>query len=85
MDPLVRKAPPIVIQAYGDPATAWLGGRMMSEFFAGAAFLSYTGTQHVSYLRTPSACINDPVTTYLLTLEVPKSATCPYVASPPPQ
>ena len=47
-----------------NPATAWLGGRMMSEFFAGAAFLSYTGTQHVAYMRTPSACINDPVTTY---------------------
>ena len=85
VSPLVRKVPPIVIQAYGDPATGWVGGRMMSEFFAGAAFLSYTGTQHVAYMRTPSACINDPVTTYLLTLEMPKSSTCPYVASPLPE
>ena len=29
--PLTLATPPIVIQAYGDPATAWIGGRQMSE------------------------------------------------------
>lgn len=82
--PLVMRTPPVVIQSYGDPATAWMGGRQMALFFTGAAFLSYTGTQHVSYMRTPSACINDVTTAYLLKQRVPRSATCPYVPTPPP-
>ena len=79
--PIELPTPPIVIQSYGDPATAWIGGRQMSEFFVGGSFISYTGTQHVTYMRTPSECINDPVTRYLLTLEVPSSRTCDYVPS----
>jgi pimeloyl-ACP methyl ester carboxylesterase len=83
--PLALPTPPIVIQSYGDPATAWIGGRQMSEYFTGAAFLSYTGTAHVSYMRTPSACINDRATRYLLTQSVPRSATCAYEPTPPPE
>ena len=83
--PLRLATPPIVIQAYGDPATAWIGGRQMAEYFAGASFLSYTGTSHVAYLRTPSTCINAATTRYLLTLRVPPSRTCAYVATPPPE
>ncbi len=82
--PLRLATPPIIIQAYGDPATAWTGGRQMSEYFTGASFLSYTGTSHVSYLRTPSTCMNAATTRYLLTLRVPPSRTCAYVPSPPP-
>lgn len=82
--PLTMPTPPIVIQSYGDPATAWMGGRQMSQYFSRAAFLSYTGTQHVAYMRTPSACINDVATRYLLTLRVPRSTTCAYEPTPPP-
>ncbi|MBM3686693.1 MAG: alpha/beta hydrolase [Actinobacteria bacterium] len=80
--PLSLTTPPIVIQAYGDPATAWIGGRQMSNYFTGAPLVSYTGTAHVAYLRTPSTCINAATTRYLLTLRVPPSRTCAYVPTP---
>lgn len=80
--PLRMTTPPIVIQAYGDPATAWIGGRQMADYFTGASFVSYTGTAHVAYLRTPSTCINNATTRYLLTLRVPPSRTCAYVPTP---
>ena len=57
----------------------------MANTFARSRTISYAGTQHVTYLRTPSACVNDPVTRYLLTLQRPRAdISCAFTPSPPP-
>jgi hypothetical protein len=39
----------------------------------------------VTYLLTPSACVNDTVTRYLLTLQRPRAdISCAFTPSPPP-
>ncbi|MDP4974453.1 MAG: alpha/beta fold hydrolase, partial [Candidatus Nanopelagicales bacterium] len=77
--------PPMFVLSTGDPATAWVGGRSMANTFARSRTISYAGTQHVTYLRTPSACVNDPVTRYLLTLQRPRAdISCAFTPSPPP-
>jgi pimeloyl-ACP methyl ester carboxylesterase len=74
--------PPVVVLSTGDPRTPWLWGRTMANQYARSRTISYESSQHVTYLRTPSACVNDPVTEYLLTKRLPPARTfCPYVAS----
>jgi pimeloyl-ACP methyl ester carboxylesterase len=77
--------PPVFVLATGDAATPWIWGRGMANVFAGSRVISYDSTQHVTYLSTPSACVNNPVTQYLLTLQRPGADTsCRFIASRPP-
>jgi len=40
----------------------------------------------VTYLETPSRCVNDPVTRYVLFRELPRNNTfCGYAPSPQPE
>lgn len=81
VSPLRLPTPPVIVQATGDTRTPWLGGQTMAGMLTGSAFISYTSTQHVSYLQVPSTCINNPVTSYLVTGQVPASRICPYAPS----
>lgn len=77
--------PPMFVLSTGDPATAWVGGRSMANTFARSRTISYASTQHVTYLQTPSTCVNDPVTRYLLTLQAPRAdISCAFTPSQPP-
>ena len=77
--------PPMFVLSTGDPATPWVGGRSMANTFARSRTISYASTQHVTYLQTPSTCVNDPVTQYLLTLQLPRTdLSCAFTPSPPP-
>jgi hypothetical protein len=77
--------PPVFVLATGDAATPWIWGRGMANVFARSRVISYDSTQHVTYLSTPSACVNNPVTQYLLTLQRPSADTsCRFTASRPP-
>lgn len=77
--------PPVIINSAGDPATSWSWARTMANQYAGSAMITYNSTQHVSYLQTPSECVNAPVTQYLLNRTLPRNNTfCPYAASPMP-
>lgn len=75
---LELRTPPVVINALGDTRTPWAGARNLASSIAGSWFITYLGTQHVTYLRTTSACINKRVTDYLMTLKRPGSHTCDY-------
>lgn len=80
--------PPMFVLSTGDSATPWVWGRSMANSFARSRVISYASTQHVTYLQTPSACVNDPVTRYLLTLQRPSAdISCRFSPSPvpPPQ
>ena len=77
--------PPMFVVSTGDPATPWVWGRGLANTFAGSRVISYASTQHVSYLLAPSACVNNTVTQYLLTLQRPSGdISCRFVASRPP-
>ena len=79
--------PPMFVLSTGDQATPWVWGRSMANTFARSRTISYASTQHVTYLQTPSTCVNDPVTRYLLTLQRPSSdISCAFTPTPlPPQ
>lgn len=70
--------PPVVINSLGDTRTEYVFGRTMANFMAGSSLITYDGTQHVTYLQTPSRCINHPVTRYLLKRTQPGQLLCHY-------
>jgi hypothetical protein len=54
----------------------------MANAFPGARLITYDSSQHVTYSRTDSECVNDAVTMYLLTKRLPaRDLACPL--SPP--
>ena len=81
---ILRLSPrPVVINAVADNATPYLGARELANAFARAPMVVYDGTQHVAYGRT-SACIDRPVTTYIVSLTLPpRSTVCPLAWRPP--
>lgn len=82
-EPLELSTPPVVINSLGDTRTEYVFGRNMSTFMAGSSLITYDGTQHVSYLQTPSRCINAAVSSYLLMRTQPGPLLCPYAPLPP--
>ena len=83
-EPLTLPTPPVVINSLGDTRTEYVFGRTMANFMAGSSLITYDSTQHVSYLQTPSTCINAAVTRYLLQRIQPGPLLCPYAPLPPP-
>ena len=74
------KNPPVFVLSTGDAATPWIWGRSLANVYTASSTISYNSTQHVAYLSTPSDCVNDPVTEYLLTLKrPPRNLGCAYV------
>ncbi len=83
-DTIELATPPMFVLSTGDSATPWVWGRSMANTFARSRVISYASAQHVTYMQTPSACVNDPVTTYLLTLRRPsRDISCGFTPSPP--
>ena len=81
--PLALSTPPVVVNSLGDTRTEYVFGRTMANFMSGSSLITYDGTQHVSYLQTPSTCINSAVTRYLLQRIQPGPLLCPYAPSLP--
>ena len=78
--------PPVVVLSLGDRATPWLWGKIMANQYAGSRIINYNSSQHVTYMLTPSTCVNSPVTRYLLRRQLPPSNVfCSFVPSPLPQ
>jgi len=82
-EPLELSTPPVVINSLGDTRTEYVFGRNMATFMAGSSMITYDGTQHVSYLQTPSRCINSAVSSYLLMRTQPGQLLCPYAPLTP--
>ena len=80
--PLELPTPPVVVNSLGDTRTEYVFGRNMSTFMAGSSLITYDGTQHVTYLQTPSRCVNDAVTRYLIHRKQPGPLLCPYAPLP---
>ena len=76
------RTPPVVVLSLGDKSTPWIWGRTMANQYAGSRTITYNSTQHVTYLQTPSTCVNDPVTRYVLFRKLPaNNIFCGYVPS----
>jgi pimeloyl-ACP methyl ester carboxylesterase len=74
--------PPMVVLSTGDRATPWIWGRTMANQYAGSKTISYTSSQHVTYLQTPSRCVNQPVTRYIITRQMPRTdISCAFTPS----
>lgn len=82
-EPLTLRTPPVVINSLGDTLTEYVGARTMANFMAGSSLITYDSTQHVTYLQTPSTCVNDAVTRYLLRRIQPGPLLCSYAPLPP--
>lgn len=80
--PLRLTNPPVVVGALGDTRTEYDMSRTMANSLAGSSLITYDGTQHVSYTRIPSTCINTAVTRYFLTRVHPGTLLCPYAPTP---
>lgn len=57
----------------------------LANEYAGSRTITCNSSQHVTYMQTPSSCVNDPVTRYVLTRTLPRDITfCGFVPSPHP-
>ncbi|MCX6431224.1 MAG: alpha/beta fold hydrolase, partial [Actinobacteria bacterium] len=63
--------PPIIVNSVADPRTPWAGARAAANTFTGSVMISYDSAEHISWLRTHSACINDSVSAYVITKRLP--------------
>ena len=80
------RTPPVVVLSLGDKNTPWIWGRTMANQYAGSRTITYNSSQHVTYMQTPSTCVNDQVTRYVLFRKLPVNNTfCGYVPSPQPE
>jgi pimeloyl-ACP methyl ester carboxylesterase len=76
--------PPVVVAALGDTQTPWIWGRTMANQYAGSRTITYNSSQHVSYLQTPSTCVNDRVTRYVVRRDLPpRNISCAFTPTSP--
>lgn len=77
LDPITLTTPPLIANARADNRTPWTAAVEMSRAFTGARTVEYAGTHHIVYGRT-TACVDKPITRYLVTLRAPgRNVTCP--------
>jgi pimeloyl-ACP methyl ester carboxylesterase len=77
------RTPPVVVLSLGDNRTPWIWGRTMANQYARSRTITYNSTQHVTYLQTPSTCVNNPVTRYVLSRKLPQNNIfCGFVPTP---
>lgn len=70
--------PPIVVNSVADPYTSLWSATLMANAFIGSRLITYDSTQHVTYSRTDSSCVNTAVTAYLVDQELPRrDLACP--------
>ncbi|MCU7727779.1 alpha/beta hydrolase [Actinoplanes sp. KI2] len=68
-------APVLVVGNYFDPATRYQGAVTASQLLPNSRLLSYAGWGHAAYLLAGNVCVNDNVSTYLVTGEPPAAGT----------
>jgi pimeloyl-ACP methyl ester carboxylesterase len=70
--------PPVVVNSVADPFTSLWSATLMANAFIGSRLITYDSTQHVTYSRTDSRCVNGAVTDYLLEQRLPaRDLACP--------
>ena len=73
--PTAQGAPPLlVIGTTGDPATPYKAAVSVSRLLESAALLTFYGEGHTAFTQG-SACVDDAVGQYLLSLQLPPTGT----------
>ncbi|MEI6622880.1 MAG: alpha/beta hydrolase [Actinomycetes bacterium] len=72
----------VVSNSTHDASTPMIWADKMASSFPSATYLKYRSGQHVIWMTTPSTCVNDRISTYVLTRRHYRSHTCPF--APPP-
>lgn len=85
---IARKANNVLISgSTGDGATPYPWTNEMASVFRRAALIRYDGWQHVNWTALDSTCVNDPITSFILTGRKPdpaRPALCPFAPPGPP-
>jgi pimeloyl-ACP methyl ester carboxylesterase len=71
----------------GDGATPAPWTAQMAASFPRAAVIRFNGWQHVNWMAIQSACVNDPITRFILTTRRPdpkRPSVCPFAPPAPP-
>jgi pimeloyl-ACP methyl ester carboxylesterase len=70
-----RAGPILVVGTTHDPATPYAAARSLARQLRSGRLLTYSGSGHTAYGRG-SACVDDAVDHYLLTLTLPSTTAC---------
>lgn len=78
----IKSIPVVIANATNDGSTPIFWAQRMRDSFANGVFVKYRGAQHALWTSTPSACVNNRITDYFLSLKRPTPVLCPF--APPP-
>ncbi len=70
--------PVVVANASNDGSTPMPWAMRMKASFASSTLVSYVGAQHVIWMLTPSTCVNDQITNYVVSLTRPPGGVCAF-------
>jgi hypothetical protein len=71
----------VVANATNDGSTPMFWAVRMQKSFASSSLVSYKGGQHVLWMMTPSRCVNDQITSYVVSLTRPVGGVCPFASA----
>ncbi|MEI8082547.1 MAG: alpha/beta fold hydrolase, partial [Actinomycetes bacterium] len=78
----IRNARVIIANATHDGATPMVWAKAMRASFASGVLIKYRGAQHGLWTQTPSTCVNNRITNYVVRLKMPRPVTCPFAPAP---
>jgi hypothetical protein len=65
----------VISDSTADGATPLVWGRAMAKAFPSASEITFEGGQHVNFLGIPTGCVDVPLSSYLVTLTMPRHRT----------
>ena len=65
----------VISDSTADGATPLVWGRAMAKAFPSASEITFEGGQHVNFLTIPTGCVDVPLSSYLVTLTMPRHRT----------
>lgn len=66
-------SPPVVLVGNtGDPATPYSHAQAVHGIIPNSVLVTFVSTEHTAYLSHHSACLDDPLTSYLITTDTPR-------------
>ncbi len=72
----------VIANSTNDGSTPMIWAQKMRASFASGVLVKYRGAQHGLWMGTPSVCVNQRITDYVVALKRPTPVLCPF--APPP-
>jgi pimeloyl-ACP methyl ester carboxylesterase len=74
----IKGLPVVIANATNDGSTPMFWAQRMRASFARGVLLKYSGAQHGLWMLTPSTCINNRISDYVVARTLPTPALCPF-------